>query len=378
MKTLITFLIAFLVNPIVYGQSLEGIGHQWKDYISLNQYLHPFLDADTIYDELVMPISEQEGGVQGKLLFPAKSILSIRNTYLDVTYEKGKDWDYQGAKLIIPSTSRIPFFRRSELLLKEEKKGISLPGKEKGSYVLFSEGELLRSKQIAVTYIPDKKGRDLSVKLRKTKNLPQSSKKLKKNKPFHVVFWGNSIETGANSSAFQKVSPYMPNWAQLFVYNLRKNFSDQVSFKNLSVGGMAASWGLEQVQQVNQEKPDLVVIGFGMNDGTAGIPENTFLEQIKGMISKISETNPTCEFIVISTMVANPASIHNHMQTNYRAGLLAMERKGVAIADMTYWHQWLLKYKAYEDMTGNNINHTNDYLSRWYAQVLSAMLIKAK
>ncbi|MFZ4262515.1 SGNH/GDSL hydrolase family protein [Sphingobacterium sp. HJSM2_6] len=378
MKIIITCLISIFASPILYAQSLEGIGEDWKKYISLDQYLQPFLVADTIYDELVMPISEQEGLIQGSLLFPAKSILRIRNTYLDKNYEKGIDWDYQDGKLFIPKTSKIPFFRRDELLLTEEKKGASLPGKQKGTFVLFSEGELLRSKQIAVTYVPNKSNRDKGLKLTMTRNLPLTSQKLKKNKQLHVVFWGNSIETGANSSAFQKVAPFMPDWAKLFIYNLRRSFSDQITFKNLAVGGMAASWGLDQVGQVIEEKPDLVVIGFGMNDGTAGVPEKTFLEQIKGMISKIRASNPNCEFIIINTMVANPASIHNNIQTNYRSGILAMQGKGIAVADMTYWHQWLLNYKAYEDMTGNNINHTNDYLSRWYAQVLSSLLIQVK
>jgi len=42
---------------------------------------------------------------------------------------------------------------------------------------------------------------------------------------------------------------------------------------------------------------------------------------------------------------------------------------------MTSVHGELLRHKAYQDMTGNNINHPNDYLARWYAQVIGALLI---
>ena len=43
----------------------------------------------------------------------------------------------------------------------------------------------------------------------------------------------------------------------------------------------------------------------------------------------------------------------------------------VAVADMTTMHYNLLeKGKRYRDMTGNNVNHPNDFLARIYAQVI--------
>lgn len=42
----------------------------------------------------------------------------------------------------------------------------------------------------------------------------------------------------------------------------------------------------------------------------------------------------------------------------------------MAIADITSVHLQLLETKAYRDMTGNNINHPNDFLTRIYAQVI--------
>jgi hypothetical protein len=49
---------------------------------------------------------------------------------------------------------------------------------------------------------------------------------------------------------------------------------------------------------------------------------------------------------------------------------ISSKQKGVVVADMTTMHQELLKRKAFIDMTGNNVNHTNDYLTRVYAQVI--------
>ena len=46
------------------------------------------------------------------------------------------------------------------------------------------------------------------------------------------------------------------------------------------------------------------------------------------------------------------------------------EKEGVAVVNMTGVHAGLLQYKKYADMTGNNVNHANDYLARAYAQTL--------
>jgi len=45
------------------------------------------------------------------------------------------------------------------------------------------------------------------------------------------------------------------------------------------------------------------------------------------------------------------------------------------VADMQSIHHALLKHKRYIDMTGNNVNHTNDFLTRVYAQVVSSLLL---
>jgi hypothetical protein len=44
---------------------------------------------------------------------------------------------------------------------------------------------------------------------------------------------------------------------------------------------------------------------------------------------------------------------------------------------MTAVHGSLLSKKSYADMTGNNINHPNDYLARVYAQTLLTTVKKA-
>lgn len=355
----------------------------WPEYISLDDYLIPFTKADTIINEIILPIQYGDEKPFAQLLFPAEEILSIKDIYLEKEYNIEEEWIINGRKLILSNDSEIPYLKDSELLFRDEKIGKSLPSKKEGYFVLFGEGQLFPSYQLAVTYIPDRSGCSYSfpetMESKNKMSLQKTTTKLKKGQPLKIVFYGNSIEVGGNSSGFKGVKPYMPNWTQLVVYNLRRRFSSNISYKNQSVGGKTAQWGLENAAAlVASENPDLVVIAFGMNDGTHKIPVSDFICQIKGIMKTTHQKNPECEFILVTPILANPLAIHSQIQEDYRYPLWELSDKQVAIADITVWHKWLLQYKSYQDMTGNNINHPNDYLARWYAHIVSEILIPEK
>ena len=66
------------------------------------------------------------------------------------------------------------------------------------------------------------------------------------------------------------------------------------------------------------------------------------------------------------------------MQPLFADELYKLEKKYsfVSVADMTDMHKKLLATgKRYRDMTGNNVNHPNDFLARVYAQVILRTLI---
>ena len=82
--------------------------------------------------------------------------------------------------------------------------------------------------------------------------------------------------------------------------------------------------------------------------------------------------NSRCEAVLLGTTLPNPASTWTNNQPIYANALHELEKEltGVAVADMTEIHRDLLKKKRYRDMTGNNINHPNDFLIRAYAQII--------
>jgi lysophospholipase L1-like esterase len=148
---------------------------------------------------------------------------------------------------------------------------------------------------------------------------------------------------------------------------------------NFSVGGKDSYWGLTQTEAVAATKPDLVILGFGMNDGSDYTSVTEYYNNMQKMIVEIRETNPNCEFIVLGTMLPNANicwkeggnSIYGN-QEKYLPKLqqLAQEEAGVALADVTTLHKEYLMVKNYRDMTGNNVNHPNDFLMRLYAQTI--------
>lgn len=358
-----------------YGQQRTLAEKAWLSYFDLDQYIIPFWKTDTIYDESIQLIND-DGLTSARLLFEAKHILSIKDATLQKEYFEGKDWNYIEGKVVFNAQSDAPFFFKNELRFKEKKAGLSMEGKEEGTYILFTEDGLFQSKQLLVTYIKASKAKWQGPIPKFSKALlPNTIAKLKGKDKFKVVFYGNSIEAGANSSGMVNKPPYVPSWAEMVSYGLEKTYGDKIIYLNKSVGGMLAKWGMDNSKErVAVEKPDLVIIGFGMNDGTFKIAPTEFIEQIKSIMNSIKAENSNCEFIIISTMLANPYAIQNQIQEAYRPEILKLQGKGVAIADMTTVHQALLMRKTYQDMTGNNVNHPNDYLARWYAQYLLGIL----
>lgn len=376
-KTILyTGLILLAGTKGLYGQQANAIDMRWKEFIDVNKYMEPFWKADTIYDEIVQLIQDK-GPAEGSLLFAAKQVLSVRSANLGTTFEENKDWKYAQGKIMIVPGSKIPFFKKEELVFTTEKAGRSMKGKNKGEFVPFSEDNYFRSMQISVTYIPLKEKKwNGPVPVFARAVLPLSIGKLNGKKDFKVVFFGNSIETGANSSGYQNESPYMPSWPELIIGNLRRNYRGAIGFNNQSVGGMLAQWGQDKAAElVGQQKPDLVIIGFGMNDGSAKIPPEKYRQNIKSIMDSVLLSNPSAEFILIAPMLANPFAIQSGIQASYKSELDKLAKKGVAVADLTGVHRELLNHKSYQDMTGNNVNHPNDYLARWYAQFISGMLV---
>ena len=201
---------------------------------------------------------------------------------------------------------------------------------------------------------------------------------LKAKKPLKLVVLGDSISAGYNASGMTQVAPGTPPYPALVASGLERVFGSPVTLANLSVGGMGVVWGVGRAPAVAEERPDLVVVAFGMND--TSMPRAEWADAIEKLVAAVRQGAPEAEFILVSPMCGNPQweKMRDEVFLEFRESLGALKGPGVAVADVTSIWLELAKRKPYWDYTGNGLNHPNDFGHRLYAQVILALFAKTK
>lgn len=343
---------------------------------NIDNYLIPYWTGNIMYDESAFVLEDENGGILPiNLLYKPDKILSVTDSELKTTYKEGTDYSFENGVLRVLPGGNIPVMKYRDYYLDEEIEGKSFM-RQNGKFLAFAEFSLMYPKQIAVTYthsdswdgfIPEKQGN----------KLPKLMKKLENKEPVKILLFGDSIAAGANASSHWHHAPEQPTWIELFTDELKKKYGyNDISFVNTSVGGKASKWGLETVEEnALSHESDLAIIAFGMNNG--GTPNDEFEADIRGIRDAIAEKMPECEFILIATMVPNKElKFFWGNQIIQKDALMHLEDERTIVADMTDYHLALLNHKAFYDMTGNNVNHPNDFLIRGYVHLLLRTLEK--
>ncbi len=193
-------------------------------------------------------------------------------------------------------------------------------------------------------------------------------------KPVKIALFGDSISVGASASGRGGRAPYVPGWGELLIRGLRAAYKSPITFVNPSKGGGSAAWGLKVApSSLAPEKPDLCILGFGMNDGRA-TPVATYIDNLWQIMSLVRDENPETEFILVASMMPNPDWRSLEPMDGYLAALKELETETVAVADVWSISEHLLKTKRYCDLSANHVNHPSDFMVRLYAQVVLALL----
>ena len=340
----------------------------------LQDYLRPVWKGKRIVNETLSPTSYKGGAAEAACIFVPSRVVSVKNYALDVTYEEGTDYEFDGRTLRLTKNSAIPFFKYEELYHNNPDAKPDSRETIDGDFLTFAGPGFFMDKQVAVTYEHNDNW-DGPVPQSAEKFLPKTFAKLKAGKPLKLAVFGDSISVGGDASGKAAKPPFMPRWADLVAGELGRFYKSDIDYINPSLGGMRSDWGKNTVDGlVSFEKPDIVIIGFGMNDG--GIPFSTeqFMDNTRAMIKSIRGKNPDAEFILLMAFQPNPRWRDLNTMTGYLKSFKKEEGAGVAVADMWTMHEYLLKNKTYWDMTTNHVNHPNDFLHRVYAQVLLAAL----
>ena len=344
--------------------------------------LEPFWLSKTMEGESVLFVKDGENALpKAPLLFAPTKIISVRSSSGKTTYVEGKDytWNPDKAEIVLPAGSQIPFKKPQDLRRPAGSQQFRLTRRDGNGEILFGGGHEYHDMQAVVTYehapavwpgkLPSFAG----------DRLPNTMKRLGAAKPLTIALLGDSISTGCNASGWAKTPPFQPAYFDLLVQHLQKVYGSEITLKNFAVGGTGTGWGLENIGKVISTKPDLVILAFGMND-SAGLPPKDYQATIQRMIDAIHKANAETEVILVATMRGNKdwTALRQEYFPQYRDALSSLCKTGVVLADMTSIWTELLRRKNDWDLTGNGVNHPNDFGHRVYAQVFSALLVAPK
>ncbi len=351
----------------------------------LQKLTTPFWRMDTMDRESTTFIVRDDGTVTAKLAFKPTRIIAVENNALNKTFEEGKDytWDGETNTLLWVEGSSIPFFTKNDIEGKRED-GTQLDayptwdelGRSRFGNQLYCVSAFLYEKQIAVTYEYEYGAWEGEVTEYQGDKLPTTMEKLKDGEEVTIFFFGDSIFTGCDSSAMYNRDPQQKSFPEFTKQVLEATYGGRVKLYNPSVGGMQSDWGATEIDKLvcDRAEPDLIFIGFGMNDAFGG---RQSAKNVESMINTVRARYPKCEFVILSCMVPNAAAGFLTNQPSQPAAYKALADKteGVAFVNMYACHKKLLEEKDFISMSGNNINHPNDWLIRVYGmQILSALV----
>ncbi len=366
----------FAVKSVSVSLAVEP-KHPWKFDVA---ELQPFWQGTVMHGESVLFLQDAEGAAKAKLLFTPTKILRVTSSSKEIVYEAGKDYVWQPGtnEILLPAGSKIIAKKPADLRRPAKSQKYALTHRDGNGEILFGATHEYHDMQTLVTYEHEPNAWKGTTPNFAGQELPKTVKLLSAKRPLKIVLLGDSISTGCNASGWAKVAPHQPPYQDLLVLLLEHAYGGKVTLENVAVGGTSTDWGVANIGKVTAAKPDLVILAFGMND-SSGRPAKDFLANIQKMIAAVKEAQPEAEIILVATMLGNKdwIALKQDLFPQYRDALASLGGPGIALADMTSIWAELLRHKQDWDLTGNGVNHPNDFGHRIYAQVLSALLVKA-
>ena len=295
----------------------------------------------------------------------AQGSVVVRSTYEPgqantVVYEAGRDYvvDYAAGTIARTADSRIPDFSANMLYGKKEFNHSDYPGFGNRDFFVYVDYEATDAGPVCA-------GKDQSALL------PKTAAKLRKGGPFKIVAFGDSITVGIDSSGPGVI--FHAQWARY----LSERFPQaQITVENGATNGGSTGSEMPHLREnVLDRAPDLVIIGFGMNDHNVGGPTpEQFAENLKSMVAQIRESTGA-ECLLYSAFPPNPDwKFGTHRMELYaEATRRAAEQAGCAYADVYGLWMKVTARKDVSSMRANNINHPSDFGHWVYFQALKCV-----
>lgn len=203
-------------------------------------------------------------------------------------------------------------------------------------------------------------------------------KRLKEKQDISLVVLGDSISMGAE----------IPNvkftFAHRFAEQLRSRIStSEVTLTMKAVGGETSRRGLLRLQEdVIVSRPDVVTIGYGMNDQNVDadrgndVPPPEFERHIGAMIEQLRAQTDAAIILITPCLPNGQWHFASKNAAEYADCLRRLANQyEVALADVQkLWVAELATGKSTASLLMNNVNHPNEYGHSLYARALAELL----
>ena len=317
---------------------------------------------DMVGDSLVLVKTEPGALCFDKLVSESVTVRSTYKPGLEqtVVYEEGRDYVLDAGSGTVARTagSRIPDFSTNLLYGQKEFDHSKFPGFGNAAFFVF------------VDYTTTN-GFPLTQETGQAALLPKTAAALRAGGPFKILAYGDSITAGGDASSVDL------RFQQRYAKDLATQFPKaEIEVENGATGGDATSQGLARLQEkVLDRSPNLVLLGFGMNDHNVnGVPLETFEANLVTLVNRIREATGA-EILMFSTFPPNPDWKHSsHRMDQYAAATRrAAGKTQCAYADVNAVWMKVLERKDLPSLLGNNINHPNDFGHWLYYQALKSV-----
>jgi len=206
-----------------------------------------------------------------------------------------------------------------------------------------------------------------------SKYLVDVRKKLETGRPFKIASYGDSITAGGDASEVDFRFP------RRFAMYLQAKFpKSKIEVQDVSIPGYTSQQGIDWFDKYmgTVEKPDLALVGFGMNDHNIkwGVEPEQFKNNLV-MIVKMTRERKGAEVILFSAFPPNDNWWYSsHRMAQYAAATkqAAAEAKCAYVDVYSTW-EMVLRRKDQSSLLSNNINHPNDFGHWMYEQAFEAM-----
>jgi len=207
--------------------------------------------------------------------------------------------------------------------------------------------------------------------------LEKTLARLRAGEPVKIAFMGDSILLGAESTRWwnDQYDANSKTWKGRFVHGLRTRFPQaKIEVVEAYRGGVPIAYAEEKIGEVLAQKPDLVVMSFGVNDADPGLGKKT-PEQFGEALGKLMDQTRAAggEFLFVTPFPLIPWVGNGQGERVERQFLPVMkttaDAHGAALVDVDAEYRNLNTHGIpWWSQNHNWHNHPGDFGHRVYAE----------